>query len=328
MNQIATVFNNIAGGVSKAANITCFQLKKHSPAILVGVGLISGIACTVTACLATTKASEILGEAKTEIDDIQKVLNDPDVPAEKYSDDDAKSDRRKVYVRTGLQLAKTYAVPAGLGIVSVCSVLGATKILNNRNAAVAATLASTTLGFDKYRERLIKKFGNQGEALDKELRYGTEEVEIKEKVIGEDGKEKTVKRKVTIHNNSNEPLALDYTRVFDWSNPYWKPDMNYNLMFMRGRQTWSGLRLEANGYLFWNEVLKECGFSKVKAGQTVGWLYNPDNNDNGDNGVNFRIHEAYSYDDHGNKLPILLLDFNCDGSILNDVDWDKTAWEM
>ena len=328
MNQITTVFNNIAGGISKASNVTCFQLKKHSPAILVGVGLVSGIACTVTACLATTKASEILGEAKTEIDDIQKVLNDPDISAEKYSEDDAKSDRRKVYVRTGLQLAKTYAVPAGLGIVSVCSVLGATKILNNRNAAVAATLASTTLGFDKYRERLIKKFGDQGEALDKELRYGTEEVEIKEKVIGEDGKEKTVKRKVTIHNSGNEPLALDYTRVFDWSNPYWKPDMNYNLMFMRGRQTWSGLRLEANGYLFWNDVLKECGFSKIKAGQTVGWLYNPDNNDNGDNGVNFRIHEAYSYDDHGNKLPILLLDFNCDGSILNDVDWDKTAWEM
>lgn len=328
MSQLSTVFNNVAGGISKAANVTCFQLKKHSPTILVGVGLVSGLACTITACIATTKASEILGEAKTEIDDIQKVLNDPDIPTEKYSDEDAKSDRRKVYVRTGLKLAKTYAVPAGLGVVSVCSVLGSTKILNDRNAAIAATLASTTLGFDKYRERLIKKFGDKGESLDKELRYGTEDVEIKETVIGEDGKEKTVKRKVTVCKNSDEPLDLDYTRVFDWSNPYWKPDMNYNVMFINGRQTWCGLKLQANGHLFFNEALKACGFSKVKAGQIVGWLYDPDHNDRGDNGVDFRVHEAYGYDDHGNKLPILLLDFNCDGSILNDVEWEKTAWEM
>ena len=328
MNQLATVFGNIAGGVSRTANIVGFQLKKHSPAILVGFGLLSGVACTVTACIATTKAKEILEEAKEEISDIQTVLNDPDIPEEKYNEADAKSDRTKVYVRTGLKLAKTYAVPAGLGAASVISILGGTKVLNDRNAAIAATLASTTLGFDKYRERLINKFGDDGEALDMELRYGTEEVEIKEKVVDKDGKEKTVKKKVQVYKKANEAVALDYTRVFDWTNPYWRPDMNYNLLFMRGRQTWSGLRLEANGNLFFNDVLKECGFPKVKAGQVVGWIYDPENNESGDNGVDFRIHPAYSYDEHGQKLPILLLDFNCDGSILDNVDWKNTAWEM
>lgn len=328
MNSLSTMFSGIANGLSKAANVTCFQVKKHSPAILVGVGILSGLGCTITACIATTKASEILGEAKTELDDIQKVLNDPDIPEDKYTADDAKSDRRKVYVRTGLDLAKVYAVPAGLGIASVASVLGATKILSDRNAAIAATLASTTLGFDEYRKRLINKFGDDGEKLDKELRFGTEEVEIKEKVVGEDGKEKTVKKKVTMLKEDSQRLACDYTRVFDWHNPYWKPDMNYNLMFMRARQAWCGMRLEANGYLFMNDVDKECGFSKTKAGQTVGWIYNPDDDNSGDNAVNFRIQEAYAYDDNGQKQPILLIDYNCDGSILNKVDWEESRWEI
>lgn len=327
MNSLSTVFSSIANGLTKAANVTCFQVKKHSPAILVGVGVLSGLGCTITACIATTKASEIIGDAKTELDDIQKVLNDPEVPEEKYTADDAKSDRRKVYVRTGLGLAKVYALPAGLGIASVVSVLGATKILSDRNAAVAATLASTTLGFDEYRKRLIAKFGDKGEELDKELRFGTEEVEIKEKVIGEDGKEKTIKKKVKVLNG-DQKLACDYTRVFDWHNPYWKPDMNYNLMFMRSRQSWCGMRLEANGYLFMNDADKECGFPKTKAGQSVGWIYDPKDNESGDNAVDFRITEAYAYDDNGQKQPILLIDYNCDGSILNKVDWEGSKWEI
>ena len=327
MGKFGMMCTSFTNGISKVANTVGFQLKKHSPEILIGGGILAGLAATVTACIATTKASEVIGEAQTELDDIQKVLNDPEVPDDKYTEEDAKSDRKKVYVRTGLKMVKLYALPAGLTIASISGILGGSGILNKRNASLAATLASTTIGFEDYRKRLIEKFGEKGEELDKELRFGTEEVEIKEKIVDEDGKEKTIKKKVKVYNG-DQKLACDYTRVFDWHNPYWKPDMNYNLMFMRGRQSWSGIRLEANGYLFFNDVLKECGFSKTKAGQTVGWVYDPENNKSGDNSIDFRITEAYSYDDHGQKLPILLLDFNCDGSILDNVEWEESKWEI
>lgn len=326
MNSLSTMFTGFAHGVTKAASVASLQVKRHSPAILVGFGIVSGIACTVTACLATTKAEEILGEAKTELDDIQKVLNDPEIPEDKYTKDDARSDRRKVYGRAGLKLAKVYALPAGLGVASIASVLGGVGVLNKRNAGLAATLASTTIGFDEYRKRLINKFGDKGEELDKELRFGTSEVEVGEVVTDDNGKEKKVKKKVKVYNGDTAKLACDYTRVFDWHNPYWKPDMEYNLMFMRGRQAWCQMRLEANYHLFMNEADKECGFPKTRAGQIVGWTYDPNNEDSEDNAVNFRITEAYSYDDNGQKQPILLLDYNCDGSILDKVDWEETKW--
>lgn len=326
MGKLSTMCTGLTNSLSKTVNTIGFQVNKHSPEILIGVGIVAGIAATITACVATTKASEIIGEAQTELDDIQKVLNDVNVPDDKYTSEDARSDRKKVYVRTGLKMAKLYALPAGLTIASVASILGGSGILSKRNASLAATLASTTIGFEDYRKRLIEKFGEKGEEIDKELRFGTSEVDVTETITDENGKEKKVKHKVKIYDGGQK-LACDYTRVFDWHNPYWKPDMNYNLMFMRGRQSWSGIRLEANGHLFFNDVLKECGFPRTKAGQTVGWVYDPDNN-SGDNSINFRITEAYAYDDNGQRQPILLLDYNCDGSILDKVDWGESKWEI
>ena len=62
------------------------------------------------------------------------------------------------------------------------------------------------------------------------------------------------------------------------------------------------------------------GFPKTKAGQVVGWVYDPKNADRykNDNCVDFRIQKIHRRDDNDPDaiLETILLDFNVDGSIL------------
>jgi len=313
--------NSVMNTLTHTTRMAGLQLKKNAPEIMIIGGVIGGIGTTVLACFATRKAIPIVQDAKKEIADIMAKVDDESVI---YTEEDAKTDRKKVYFRTAGKLAKTYAVSAGTGVGSALLILGGTGILNQRNAGLAASLATTTLGFNEYRKGMIDKLGDEGKKLDSELRNGTTEVEVKEEVIDENGKKKTVKKKVKVVDAEKQSkLACDYRRVFDWHNPYWKPDNNYNTIFLRGRQSYFNTRLVANDYLFWNDVLSECGFPKCEPGQIVGWTANGE-----DEYVDFRMEEAYMVDEEGVRRPVVLLDFNCEGSILNKVNWKESKWEL
>ena len=77
--------------------------------------------------------------------------------------------------------------------------------------------------------------------------------------------------------------------------------------------------LKARGRLFLNEVYRMLGIDETKAGQVVGWVYNPDN-PTGDNFVDFGIYnmqrERVRAFVNGYE-PNILLDFNVDGVIWN-----------
>ena len=112
----------------------------------------------------------------------------------------------------------------------------------------------------------------------------------------------------------------DYARFFDVGNPNWEKDSEYNLMFLKRQQAYANDKLKANGYLFLNEVYDMLGIPKSKAGQVVGWIYDPENG-SGDNYVDFGIYnvnrEAARDFVNGYERTILL-DFNVDGNI-----WEK-----
>ena len=87
-------------------------------------------------------------------------------------------------------------------------------------------------------------------------------------------------------------------------------------------ETFANDLLKARGRLFLNEVYRMLGIDETKAGQVVGWVYNPDN-PTGDNFVDFGIYnmqrERVRAFVNGYE-PNILLDFNVDGVI-----WDL-AW--
>jgi hypothetical protein len=299
--KFVSVYNGVKG-----------QVQKHSPEILMGVGVVGVVTSTVMACKATMKLNDILEESKETRDKIKEVENNPKYE-DKYSPEDAKKDLTINYVQTGMKVAKLYAPAVLLGGASLGCLLASNDILRKRNAALSAAYMTVDKSFKEYRNRVTERFG---EEVEKEIRYGIKAEQLETTVVDEDGNETTV---TDIVKTMDPNLYSDYARFFDAASPYWQNDPEYNLMFLKAQQQYANDLLRAKGRLFLNDVYDMLGIEKTKAGQVVGWVYDREN-PNGDNFVDFGIYdmskERVRAFVNGYETNILL-DFNVDGNI-----WD------
>ena len=285
---------------------------KHSPEILAGVGVVGVVGSLVLACKATTKLSDVLEESKEQLDKIKEVAADP-AYEEKYSQDDAKKDTTITYVQTAMKVTKLYAPSVILCASSLGCLLASNNILKKRNAALSAAYMTVDKSFKEYRKRVADRFG---EEVEKEIRYNIKAEEITK--VDENGNEVTETFKVM--DGTDDPNSYsDYARFFDESCAAWQNDAEYNLTFLKAQQQYANDLLKARGRLFLNEVYRMLGIDETKAGQVVGWVYNPDN-PTGDNFVDFGIYnmqrERVRAFVNGYE-PNILLDFNVDGVIWN-----------
>ena len=304
----------IISNIGSTFNKVGFWTRQHAPEIMIVGGVIGGITSTVLACVATTKMPDIINEAQEKINDVDRKLNDPDVGPDEYTPEEAKKDKMKIYLHTAGKTAKLYLPTLLVGGASVASVLGGSGILNKRNASLAAGLAASTASAKELRDRIIERYG---EDVYNELRHGVKSVEVKEKVTDEDGKTKTVKKNIAVVDN--DQTFEGYQRSFDSRNPYWDKDQAYNWMFLRFKQNFFNDKLRADGYVFLNDVLTELGFPKTRAGQEVGWVYDP-KNPNIDNYVDFGAFEVVLHERNNERA--ILLAFNVDGSVINKAKWN------
>ena len=287
-------------------------VQKHSPEILAGVGVVGVVASTVMACKATMKLNDILEESKETRDKIREVESNPRYE-EQYSHEDAKKDLTINYAQTGLKIAKLYAPAVILGSASLGCLLASNDILRKRNAALSAAYMTVDKSFKEYRQRVVDRFG---EEVEKEIRYNIKAEEVTSTVVAEDGSETTVTETV---KTMDPNLYSDYAKFFDEASPYWQKDPEYNFMFLKSQQQYATDLLRARGRLFLNEVYDMLGIEKTKAGQIVGWVYNPEN-PIGDNFVDFGIFDMSKERVRAfvnGYEPNILLDFNVDGNI-----WD------
>lgn len=304
--------SEIMNKISKTFNKVSFQLKKHSPEILVVAGVAGVVVSAVLACKATTKLSTILDGTKEELDSIHNCMEDESI-AENYSKEDGKKDLAIVYAQTGIKLVKLYAPAVLIGALSIASILASNNILRKRNVALAAAYATIDKGFKEYRNRVVERFGQE---IDRELKYNIKAKKFEETVVDENGKEK--KSKATV--NITDPNAVSgYARFFDDGCNGWEKDSEYNLMFLRAQQQYANDLLKSRGHLYLNEVYDLLGIPRTKAGQVVGWIYNT-KNPVGDNYVDFGIYDTNREvvrDFVNGYERTILLDFNVDGNILD-----------
>ena len=290
--------NNKLGRLVNKAGMT---VKKHSPEILVGAGVVGMIVTTVMACKATTKVEGIIADTKEDIDVIHDAVGREDAKYSEYSEEDAKKDLTIVYARTGVKLAKNYAPSIVLGAASITCILAGHNILKKRNAALAVAYTAVDKSFKEYRSRVIERFG---EGMDKELKYNLKAKEIEEIVVDEKGKEKKVKKSVNVAEDVSQ-----YSVIFEPGNPVWA-DPAYNENFITAQETYLNNLLQARGFVFLNEVYDILGFDMTKAGQVVGWVYKKQE-PIGDNII--EITRIPIVNEDGDE--VLLLDFNVDGNI-------------
>lgn len=293
---------------SLISNVT-FGVKKHSPEILIGVGIIGVVTSTVLACRATIKANDILQDTNKELEKNKEDDKNPSIATK-----DVKKERVAIYARTSLKLAKLYSLPIAIGTASIAGIIASNNISRKRYGAMAAAYATVDRGFKAYRKNVIDRFG---EEVDHQLRYNITPTEVKEKVTDEDGKTKTVKNKINVVKED----PSDYARFFDEGNPYWQKDADINKMFLRAQQSFFNDKLKVEKRVFLNDVYKALGFPTTKAGQVVGWIYDPDRDDI-DNYIDFGIwdvHKAAVRDFVNGYERSIMLDFNVDGNIWKDM---------
>lgn len=303
------LMNNVSRVFHKAG----FQLKKHSPEILVVAGIAGTVTSAVLACKATLKVHEIMDKTKSDIDDIHEAVKAKVTRAgEEYTEDDSKKDLAIVYTQTGVKFVKLYAPAVVLGGLSIASILAGHRVLSKRNVALAAAYATVDKGFKEYRGRVIERFG---EELDRELKYNIKSKEVETIVVDENGEQHVEKEIVETAEISEYST---YARFFDESCRGWDKDPEYNLMFLRQTQNYMNDKLRTKGYLFLNEVYEALDIPPTQLGQVVGWMLNGD----GDGFVDFGIYDVRDERKRAfvnGRERSILLDFNVDGDIMHNL---------
>lgn len=301
LNNVTRSFHNIG-----------FQLKKHSPEILVVAGVVGTVASAVMACKATTKLDSVLEESKDEIDKIKGYVEENGY-SDKYTEEDQKKDLAIVYTQSAIKVIKLYGPSVVLGTLSLTAIISSNNILRKRNVALAAAYTTLNNSFKEYRGRVIERFGKD---LDRELRYNIKAKEVQETVVDENGEEHTETKTVEV---VDKDIYSDYARFYDDGCIGWKKDPEANLIFLRRQQDYFNDKLKTVGHVFLNEVYDALGIPRTKAGQVVGWIYD-EKNPIGDNYIDFGIYDTNKTgcrDFVNGYERTILLDFNVDGNILD-----------
>ena len=307
--------------LSRSIHKVGFGLKKHSPEILVGAGVVGVITSTFMACKATTKVNDILEEDREELEKIHEAgvkLENGEVlklrECGEYGIQDYKKDLAIVYAKRGVKFVKLYGPSILLGSLSIASILTGHNVLRKRNLALAAAYATVDKGFKEYRSRVVERFGKE---LDKELRYNIKAQEVDEIVINEKTGEEEV-----VTSTVNAPSAVkysDYARCFDQTCDAWTKNPELNLMFLKRQEDYLTDKLRLRGHLFLNEVYDALGMQRTVAGNNAGWIYD-EKNPTGDNYVDLGL---YNLDDISTRRFVngleacVWIDPNVDGDILH-----------
>lgn len=291
-----------------------FSIKRHSPELLVGVGIVGVVTSTVLACKATLKVNDVTSNTKNDVERIHVAAEKGKTEAgEDYTAEDSKKDLAIVYTQTGLKLAKLYAPAVILGAASIGCIVASNRILRTRNLALVAAYTTVDKSFKDYRKRVVERFGKD---LDRELKYDIKAKEVEETVTDENGETKTVKKTV----NTVEPtLCSEYAKFYDDACKGWQKDAELNLYFLRQTQEYFNQKLRREGHVFLNDVYKELGIRTTRAGQIVGWVYDPTDPDRDchiDFGI-YNLHNEKARDFVNGYERTILLDFNVDGPIVD-----------
>lgn len=305
--------DSIKQSVSKVAGRTGLKLKKYSPEILMGVGVVGLIGSTVLACKATLKVESVIDNAKDKLDSVDYVIENPDIYAgpeseDPYTKEDGQKDKAIIYFQTAAEFGKLYGPSIILGVASLGCILGSHKIMKKRNVAVVAAYKALEEGYNNYRRRVIDEFG---EEKDKDYRYGIVKEEQTITKTDKDGKKKKVKEVVETLDPNH---ISQYARFFDDGCTNWSKNPEYNMLFLKSQQNYANDLLKARGHVFLNEVYDMLGIPRSQAGAVVGWVLN----ENGDNFVDFGMYDLdneKARDFINGYESAILLDFNVDGVI-------------
>jgi len=319
-------FSNIKS-MAKVAKVV---VVKHSPEILMGTGTVAFIATIVTASRATIKAQDILEDHREALEDIklvEEMTNNEESTEVEYTKEDARKDKIVQYSKTGLALAKEYALPLGLAALTISCYFGAFGIMKKRYTTLAAAYSALNTAFQKYRQRVIE---DKGEEKDLEYLTGGKVKEITQK--DENGNKTKLKALTLPDGTVLSPYAFKFGKYKENGeiNHQWQGDYCLDKAYILGQQDYLNdqlylrcvfddqHRVLKRGCVFLNEIRDLLGEDPTATGAVAGNRYG--NGEPGCDGfIDFHLIEAQ--DENG---LCFYVNPNIDGLIYDLVDkWEK-----
>lgn len=301
---------------------TKLGVKKHSPEILVATGIGTGIVAAIIACKQTIKANDIIAEARKNLQNIEDVKELAANNEVEYTEENEQEDRNTIGMQVTIGIVKAYALPVGLGVLSITCILAGHHVLKKRNVALAAAYSALSTDFMNYRKRVVDKYGKD---VDFMLKNGLEKQIVANQVVDpETGEVKETKEEVLTYDGDK---LSQYARIFDEvGSTQWTPSADHNRAFLLMEQNYFNERIRTRGYIFLNEVYERLGFRPTKAGSVVGWVYQNADYEGIDFGI-FTAHTQKAAEFLEGTEPSIILDFNVQGDILSLVTeggvWDQ-----
>ena len=230
-----------------------YQISKHSPEILTGIGIAGMITTTVLAVKATPKAIKLL-EHETDLRlKFGKRDEDENVEGLVKVADNKKGDYGHYRLPVKDAIATTWKcyIPAAVTcIASAACLIGASKVNLRRNAALAAAykLSETTL--QEYKEQVVEAIGEK------------KEDKIHEKVNNKRIQENPVGRNEVIITGQGETLCYDHS-----SGRYFKSDIDK----IKRAVNKLNERMLCEGYVSLNDYYDLIGLGETEIGDILGW---------------------------------------------------------
>lgn len=304
-NLIKTVTTNI----SRATGRTGLLLQKNAPDLYTAAGVVGmGVSLYL--------AAKGVLYCMRDVDTYRYVKRHPisEVPentTEEELKELQKTEIKEAKKKMVVSVAKAYTPCAAVFAVSTASILTGHNLLKKRYLGAVSAFNVVSGAFGDYRARVKEELG---EEADRHFLYGTEKETVNRKVIDTKGNEKTVTEEIEVI-----PGCSQYARYFSKStSTQWDPNLNIDLMFLRGQREMANVILQTRGHIFLNEIYDMLGMEHTQAGTVTGWVLGA-----GDDYIDFGV-DLTNYSnletrvDSSDGLVALLLDFNCDGVI-----WDK-----
>lgn len=312
--------------ITKLTSQIGFWFKKNSPELLMAGGIVAAAGSVVLASLASRKIDKVIDPAKEKIEKIHEKRE-----REGYPQSDVNKDLTKVYLSTAWELVKLYGPTALSFTMSIAAILSSHKISKGRNLALAAAYTSLNDSYKAYRQRVAEKFGEDKE---NDIFNNMKEVKVKETVTDENGKEKTVTKKIKVPDlDEHSPC----TYLFDASNINWDNRGAMNLEWLLSTEHMLNQKLKVQGYLFLSDVYDALDINnssvrtqrQLQASHVLGWLYDV-HDITRDSYVSFGLTDQfghltdYAMDMKRYDEQDIWLSFNVDGDILTGDNGQKT----
>lgn len=255
----------IGSKLGSAAAKGKIKFNNVKPDILVYGGIALVIGGGIYACVQTMKTPKIVEEHNDRMEKIKTYKAHITEPA-LYPENDYRKDVAKTYLNTATKFVKIYSGPVVIGAVGVGFILRGHSLIRSENAALLASYGALQTAFDEYRERVRK---TAGEEFDDVVANGGH-LDAYETYTDKEGKKVKEKKPVDFVKPVGDPYSVIFEEVT--SPALWTPVASTNRMNVVAIQAECNRILEAEGYLFLNDVLKMLGMKETTISRKVGWV--------------------------------------------------------